>query len=160
MVSRLVSLTSFEVGQRREDHCHGCRRIEIVPYATNVDSSFDSVRTKEPGQVVDVLERHIPLRRVSPEPGDYGDTRDSRLRYLLRRVRIEFAEPADEAVDPKLRLVHQIRSQYSNVGSGEALRANRHVLSLARQRRREHNVLWTVNERILDVVTRIQAVSV
>src|SRR5262245_59263445 len=118
------------------------------------------MRTTEPRHVVDVLERCIALRRLAPEPGHDIDTRDRRLRYRLRRPRIDLAEPAGEVVDPEFCLVHQVRSHNSNVGCEEALRANRHVLLLPGQRGSEHDELWAFDERILDVVPRIEVVTV
>src|SRR5262245_35858593 len=113
------------------------------------------MRATKPRHVVDVLERRVALRGLRPEPGHDVDTRDRRLRYRLRRQRIDLAEPAGEAVDPEFRLVHQVRSEYSDVGCDEALRANRHVLLLPGQRGSEHDVLWALDQRVLDVVPRV-----
>src|SRR5262249_12501526 len=128
--------------------------------ATHVDAGLHAVRTAEPRHVVDVLERRIALRRLGADPRHHRDTGECRLRYSPWRLRIERSEPAGEAVDPELRLVHQVRSQDSDVGCDEALGANRHVLPLPGQGSREHDVLWTVDERVLDVVPRVEAVAI
>src|ERR1700750_369173 len=103
---------------------------------------------KKTRHVVDVLERRIALGGLRREPRHDVDTRDRGLRDGLRRMRIELPEPAGAAVCPELPFAYQIRSQDSDVGDDEALGANRHILPLPGQRGSEHDVLWTVHERL------------